>query len=181
MYRQSICHIDISNRAMRQREGSQKTNLEQKYLFSFIRFQRWQIWRYRKNMTASWKSNVHPFKLCHQRGMKTCQLQFYIFSSLPHAQYRSGQARVGAWVKKIAFSFFQGKCIGGISVFETDLWNVCWELCLKKKTMEVVFETIPNVPIDNISNLSTTKAKSWSEVNFDTETRSGKRVKNSRD
>ena len=81
---------------MRQREGSQKTNLEQKYLFSFIRFQRWQIWRYRKNMTASWKSNVHPFKLCHQRGMKTCQLQFYIFSSLPHAQYRSGQARVGA-------------------------------------------------------------------------------------
>ena len=55
---------------MRQREGSQKTNLEaevfQSYSFS-------EIWKYCKHVTASWISNVYPFKLCYDHDMNTSQ------------------------------------------------------------------------------------------------------------
>ena len=44
------------------------------------------------------------------------------------------------------------------------LWKVRWELCLKKKTMDVTLETIPNAPIDIIITPSTTNAKSWKQL-----------------
>ena len=100
---------------MRQREGSQKTNLGQKYLFSFIRFQRWQIWRYCKNVTASWISNVHPFKLDHERGVKTWQLRFLYFQSLTTCTVSVRASKSSSLSKQnYFFLFFQGRCIGGI-------------------------------------------------------------------